>query len=269
MSYADFKSSVLGHVIGDGQCVALVVNNSGAYSEYLFPGISWTSIFPPVPAAKQLLADANGVYFQRIDNNHNDPNQLPQQGDVMVFDATPQAGYTNTYDNPYGHTGICESADANGYVLLQQNSPYSGAPVNATHYPWHYRPCLGWLRPIRHDAPVTPPQEVPSVPAPQPVIVPLPSPAVPVQPAPTPVETPAPVPPVETPTPTDQASTPPAPQDTQTTPTTSPQTVPTQHVTVSVGTPSATHITVGGVTPPKRTLLQAIIEWLKAIFHVR
>ncbi len=175
MSYLDFKNRVAGKKIGDGQCVSLVVNNSQAYAEYLFPGVSWPTIFPPVPAAKQLFNDANPAYFERIANDHNNPSQVPQQGDVMVFDATPQAGYTNTYQNPYGHTGICESADANGYVLLQQNSPTEGAPVNATHYPWKYRPCIGWLRPVIH-APA---------PAPLPTPIPIAEPA----PLPTPEST--------------------------------------------------------------------------------
>lgn len=192
MGYQDFKASVLGHVIGDSQCVSLVVNNSRAYTEYLFPAVSWTNIFPPVSSAKLLFNDANPAYFEKIANNHNDPNQVPQQGDVMVFDATPQAGYSNTYDNPYGHTGICESADANGYVLLQQNSPYTGAPVNATHYAWRYRPCIGWLRPIIHteaSAPIPAPQPAPA-PTPTPAPVPAPAP----EPAPTPEPAPAPVP---------------------------------------------------------------------------
>lgn len=158
MSYQNFKSSVYNKIIGDGQCVALIVNNSKAYAEYLFPGITWTTIFPPVPAAKQLLDDANPKYFEKIINNHNDPNQLPIQGDIMVFDATPKVGYTNNYNNPYGHVGICESAYPTGYVLLQQNSPYEHAPVNSTHYDWKYRPCLGWLRPIMH-VPVNTPKE--------------------------------------------------------------------------------------------------------------
>ena len=192
--YDNFKNQVLGQVIGDGQCVSLVVNNSRAYAEYLFPSVSWTSIFAPVEGARQLLGDANSDYFEAIQNDHGDPNQLPQQGDVMVFDATPQAGYSNTYNNPYGHTGICESADSNGYTLLQQNSPYSGAAVNATCYAWSYRPCLGWLRPVLHVDPTSPAPVSEPISAPEPVPAPTPTPEPTPQPAPTPEPSPTPDP---------------------------------------------------------------------------
>lgn len=188
MSYGDFKASVSGHVIGDGECVSLVVNNARAYAEYLFPSVTWTTIFPPVPAAKDLLNDANPSFFEKIINDHNNPNQLPVQGDIMVFDATPQSGYTNTFNNPYGHTGICESAYPTGYTLLQQNSPYSGAPVNATHYAWNYRPCIGWLHPIIQEVPVEPaPQVAPSTP--EPIVAPVVAPEATPAPAPEPAQT--------------------------------------------------------------------------------
>lgn len=146
--YPQFKAQVLNRVIGDGQCVALIVNNSNAYTEFLFPGVTWTNIFKPVPSAKDLFNDANSQYFEAIANNHDDPYQLPVQGDVMVFDATPQPGYTNQYNNPDGHTGICDSASLAGYALLQQNSPTFGAAVNVKEYPWKFRPCIGWLRAV-------------------------------------------------------------------------------------------------------------------------
>jgi hypothetical protein len=226
--YQTFKSSVLGQVIGDGQCVSLVVNNSGAYAEYLFPGVSWPSIFTPVVGARQLLDAANGQYFTVINNDHNDPNQTPQQGDVMVFDATPQAGYSNTYDNPYGHTGLCDSADGNGYALLQQNSPYNGAPVNVTSYAWHYRPCLGWLRPVDQTPPPTPPTPEDTPPTPV-------TPVVPVEP---PVETP----PVEVPPVVEPPVVVPEP-----TPVVSPPVIPPTPVVV---------------TTPKESLLTRVLRWI-------
>jgi hypothetical protein len=146
MAYQDWKATVLGTVIGDGQCVSLVVNNSRAYVEALYPGVSWPTIIAPVVGAKDMAGKTNS-YLTWIANDHNDPNQVPLQGDIMVFDATPQAGYTNTYNNPYGHTGICDSTDATGFSLLQQNAPAAGAAANVTHYSWKFRPCLGWLRP--------------------------------------------------------------------------------------------------------------------------
>lgn len=155
MSYTAFKAQVLGKVIGDGQCVSLVVNNSNAYIEYLYPGVSWPSIMAPVVGAKDLAGKGNS-YLIWIANDHNNPNQKPSQGDIMVFDATPEAGYSNTYANPYGHTGICESASAAGYVLLQQNAPAFGEAVNVTEYAWKFRPCIGWYHPTLNVTPAPP-----------------------------------------------------------------------------------------------------------------
>jgi hypothetical protein len=156
--YETFKASVLGKVIGDGQCVSLVVNNPEAYTEHLWPNVNWETIFKPVPEARELFGDANSTYFEAIVNNHSDPNQLPQQGDVIVFDATPASGYTNTFNNPDGHCGICDSASSSGYALLQQNSPSSGSPVNVTEYAWKFRPCIGWLRPVGSPSPAPNPE---------------------------------------------------------------------------------------------------------------
>lgn len=155
--YNSFKSSVLGKVIGDGQCVALVVNNSNAYVEHLFPGVNWTTIIPPVPSAR-LMAGKSNQYLTWVANDHNNPNQVPPQGAIMVFDATPQTGYMNTFNNPDGHTGVCDNADANQYTLLQQNSPSSGSPANVKSYPWKFRPCLGWYVPANSLAPAPTPQ---------------------------------------------------------------------------------------------------------------
>ena len=160
--YSVFKNNVLNRVIGDGQCVSLVVNNSNAYIEYLFPGVNWTTIIAPVEGAKDLAGKGNS-HLQWIVNDHNNPNQVPEQGDIMVFDATPQAGYINQYNNPYGHTGVCESADSSGYSLLQQNSPNIGSPANVSRYAWKYRPCLGWYRP---QTPGTTPTPTPPAPTP-------------------------------------------------------------------------------------------------------
>jgi hypothetical protein len=161
MSYAEWKARVLGRRIGDGECVSLVVNNSEAYVESLFPGVSWPSIIPPVYAAKD-MAGKSTMYLTWIFNDHNNPNQLPKQGDIMVFGATPSAGYTNTFNNPYGHAGVCDSADAGGYNLLQQNSPAYRNPANITRFAWRFRPCLGWLTPVKTPTPA-PPTAPPSV----------------------------------------------------------------------------------------------------------
>jgi hypothetical protein len=124
------------------ECVTLV----WAYANALWPDVSIKDTIT-IGNAAGLFANSNGAYFEKIANNHSDPNQVPLQGDVMVFGPTPQSGYSNTFPNPDGHCGICDSASPGGYALFQQNSPTTGARPNVTNYPWKYRPCVGWLRP--------------------------------------------------------------------------------------------------------------------------
>jgi hypothetical protein len=161
--YPQFKSSVLGQKILTVQgitnpygveCVTLCWD----YANALFPGVSIKDTIG-LGNANTLLS-TNRTYFTPVVNNHNDPNQLPSAGDVMVFGATPADGYTNTFVNPDGHAGICDSASPSGYSLLQQNAPTTGDAVNVTNYPWNFRPCLGWLHPEAEQAapaPVPPP----------------------------------------------------------------------------------------------------------------
>lgn len=135
-------------IIGDGECVSFIVNNSRAYVEALWPGVSWTTIIGGVIGAKDLLKTANPAYFDIVLNDHNNPNQLPPVGAIMVFDETPHPGATNKFVNPYGHTGICDgNANNSGFDLAQQNAPSTGQGFNVTRYPWNFRYCLGWLVP--------------------------------------------------------------------------------------------------------------------------
>jgi hypothetical protein len=97
--------------------------------------------------AKDIFRALSTKYWEKTVNDHNNPNQLPKPGDVMVFGATPAKGYTNRYKNPYGHAGICDGATPKGFWLIQQNAPHSGQAVNRTWYSWKYRPCIGWATP--------------------------------------------------------------------------------------------------------------------------
>jgi hypothetical protein len=159
--YQSFKARVLGRAIGSGECVALVVNNPDSYTAALYPGVNWESIMPPVVGANQLAGKSN-QYLTWVENDHNDASQVPSQGDIMVFGPTPEAGYSNQFQNPYGHCGVCDSASVNGYALLQQNAPNSGSPANITTYPWKFRPCLGWYVPLNVGVTPPPPAPVPT-----------------------------------------------------------------------------------------------------------
>lgn len=160
MSYTNFKANVLGKVIGDGQCVSLIVNNSNAYVENLFPGVSWPNIIAPVNSAYQLAGKSNS-YLTWVANDHSDVNQVPPQGAIMVFGPTgPDLPYADKYANPDGHCGICDEADSSGYALCQQNAPAFGQVVNVARYAWDFRPCLGWYIPTTQaPAPTTPAPE--------------------------------------------------------------------------------------------------------------
>jgi hypothetical protein len=167
--YPAFKNDVLGQKLLTVQgitnpygveCVTL----GWAYANYLFPDVSIKDTIT-LGNANTLGSYANANYFQKIMNDVNDINQVPQQGDIMVFGGTPAPGYTNQFTNPDGHTGIYDGPAPGGYNLLQQNAPNSGASVNVTAYNWKFRPCLCWLRPIGQHAvsapvPVAAPQTV-------------------------------------------------------------------------------------------------------------
>lgn len=149
--YPAFKSEVIGQKILTVQgitnpygieCVTL----GWDYANYLFPGVSIKDTIS-IGNANTLLSAANPKYFTAIANEVNNPSQVPSVGDWMVFGPTPDEGYTNTFVNPQGHGGLYNGAYTNGYSLLQQNAPTTGAAVNVTNYPWNFRPCLGWLHP--------------------------------------------------------------------------------------------------------------------------
>lgn len=158
--YQNWKPTVMGKQLNvdgfkadTGQCSQVDLS----YGEALFPGVPWYTLFPPTSSAKNFGAVHNDKYFEWIENDHSNPNQLPEQGDIMVFDATPQVGYTNQTNNPDGHTGVYDSANQPGYNLLQENAPSYGQGVNITTYAWKFRPCLGWLHPRLSDTNPTPP----------------------------------------------------------------------------------------------------------------
>lgn len=164
--YQDWKSRVLGHSIGNGECVALVVNNPQAYIEALYPGVPWTQIIPPLAAPNdgaKFMAGKGNQYLQWIPNDHNNPNQVPVQGDVGVFDGTPAPGYTNQYNNPAGHTGVFDSASPAGYWLTNQQV---GTLAATNFWPWKFRPCIGWYHPVSPGT--TPPPNPAPAPAPVP-----------------------------------------------------------------------------------------------------
>lgn len=76
-------------------------------------------------------------YFDRIANNTSDPNQLPQKGDVIVWQAS--------FSPPYGHTALVISANSAGVTVLEQNGNNPGG--NAYIKTRNWVGVSGWLRP--------------------------------------------------------------------------------------------------------------------------
>lgn len=140
-------------LVWGSQCVDLIVN----LVKWFWPGISRALILPN-GNAKDLFARANSDYFEKIANDKNNPNQLPQKGDIAVFSATPT--------NADGHIVFVLWANANGMQVLQQDGSIdkdrNGNADGVTHEvfrPWGKSPCIGWLRPKVNNQPAPKPQE--------------------------------------------------------------------------------------------------------------
>jgi GH25 family lysozyme M1 (1,4-beta-N-acetylmuramidase) len=130
------------------QCVDLV----DQYAQDIF-GVPWNVCVGGVTGARELLDVVPDAYWIRIDNDPNDPNLIPQQGDVIVFGGSVQ--------NKWGHTLVCDTADHNGFWGVQQDgfappvifvdgNYYSNKPAHRVWLPY-YGPgtgvVTGWLRP--------------------------------------------------------------------------------------------------------------------------
>lgn len=160
--FESWKNSVLGKVLDTDH----IASDNGACSQVplswagvLYPSVKWQNLLPEVGSNGGVdeWAGKSTEYFTWIANDHNDINQLPLQGDIMVFGPTPAIGYSDTFANQYGHAGVCDSASSSGFTLVQQNAPNYGESVNDSSYSWHVIPCLGWFRASSAQAPVSTP----------------------------------------------------------------------------------------------------------------
>jgi len=108
------------------------------YCIYLFG--NWQNTIRPADA-KDAFARSNPDYFIKIANNLNDPDLIPQPGDIIVWGAS-QA-------NPYGHIAVVESADKSGATVIEQDGFTNTTPAYRAKRGYIYAgmPCIGWLRP--------------------------------------------------------------------------------------------------------------------------
>lgn len=107
------------------------------YCVWLFG--NWIHTIRPANA-KDAFHNANPEYFHKIANNLNDPNLIPQRGDIIIWGAMR--------GNPYGHIAVVESADTGGVNVIEQDG-YLQIPARRFRrgYIVAGGPCIGWLRP--------------------------------------------------------------------------------------------------------------------------
>ncbi len=116
----------------------------------VFPGVAWTTLLKPTKSAKDFLGAFNPAYFDIVMNDHNNPNQLPPKGAIMVFAAVPKGGkpgYSSTYENPDGHTGVLDRADTSLLYLVQQDGSTGQSVTQLRARAWRYSECIGWAIP--------------------------------------------------------------------------------------------------------------------------
>lgn len=147
ITYEDFKKEWLGkgcNPYGDkygNQCVCVFV----AYNVEVMGGTTLNG------NAIDYWTKYPTDLYEEITNNPADANQMPQQGDVVIFHV-----------GTYGHIGICDSADVNQVTCLEQNWSQAGTPNDGkgvvelrSH---NYILIKGWLHP-KNNMILTPDQQ--------------------------------------------------------------------------------------------------------------
>lgn len=121
-----------------------------AYAIHLFG--NWAGTIRPANAI-DVIERSNGEFFHKIYNNPNDPNLIPQRGDLIIWGAMP--------GNPYGHIALVESCDGNGVNVIEQDG-FAQVPARRKYYKNYICGGVlvkGWIRPraekiIGYQAPV-------------------------------------------------------------------------------------------------------------------
>lgn len=85
----------------------------------------------------RIFAQPIPQFFDRIANNPNDKNQVPQKGDIIVYNAS--------FSPPWGHTALVISATSSSIRVLEQNGNVPGGNAYITNR--GYTNIYGWLRP--------------------------------------------------------------------------------------------------------------------------
>lgn len=97
--------------------------------------------------------------YDRIANNPNDPNQVPQRGDIIVWNKSlPGSGGA-------GHIAVVLSCNPGSAVFVSLDQNWGGKTPHQVTHNWSY--VEGWLRPKGQAAPAAAPAAPAATPAPQ------------------------------------------------------------------------------------------------------
>lgn len=107
------------------------------YAQFLWAGKSWRETVKPNDAAF-VFDGAPDEYWDKIENDPYNYNQLPQQGDVIIWN-----GWAS---NPAGHIAVVDTADVNGVTVVEQDG-FAQTPAKLKYWGWNVLQCRGWLRP--------------------------------------------------------------------------------------------------------------------------
>lgn len=91
-----------------------------------------------------------GQYFDRISNDPNNPNQVPQPGDLIVWGAPMGTLVENGVATAYGHIAVVVSASPG--VSTVKVFEQVASVGNATLATRNYRYVIGWLSPKTRPA---------------------------------------------------------------------------------------------------------------------
>lgn len=94
-------------------------------------------------ASNIYLNYANNGNAAKYDKIENKGMVVPRAGDIIVWGSGTRLA---TDDNP-GHVAVVVRADTSTFTVVEQNSPYQGAPTRVSTKSWADHQILGWLRP--------------------------------------------------------------------------------------------------------------------------